>query len=57
MLTIDEIRDLLQDRIVAVVSEKTGINRNTLAKLRSGEATTASTRTINTLSEYLGRLE
>lgn len=53
MLDIEEIRQALQDRVLTAVEKQTGINRNTLAAIRSGTARNPSHRTIAALSEYL----
>ena len=53
MLDIEEIRQALQDRVLTAVATQTGINRNTLAAIKSGTARNPSHRTITALSEYL----
>ena len=55
MLDIEEIRQALQDRVLTAVEKQTGINRNTLAAIRSGTARNPSHRTIAALSEYLAQ--
>ena len=55
MLTLDKIRDMLQDRRLDVVSEVTGIHRNTLSGIRSGAITNPRYETLLKLSEYLTR--
>lgn len=55
MLTIDKIRALLADRRLDIVSEATGVHRNTLARIRSGENENPHYDTIAKLSAYLGR--
>lgn len=54
MQDLDKIREALQDRVIQAVATATGINRNTLAKIKSGEKTTANKLTINALNRYLG---
>ena len=53
MLDIDEIKRALHDRVLLTVSEHTGINRNTIALIKSGEAKNPSHRTMKALSDYL----
>jgi len=55
MLTIDKIRAMLADRRLDIVSEATGVHRNTLARIRSGENENPHYDTIVKLSAYLGR--
>lgn len=55
MLTIQEIKDALSDRKLTVVSDATGINRNTLAAIRDGQNLNPRSETVRKLSEYLGR--
>ena len=52
MLTIDQIRQALADRRLDVVSEATGVHRNTLGRIRSGEAKNPSYSTVKSLSDY-----
>jgi len=52
MLTIEEIRELLSDRNILKVSEKTGIHHNTLYKLVRGE-TDPRYSILKKLSDYL----
>lgn len=54
MSDLSKIRDALQDRVVNVVAENSGVNRVTVGDIKSGKQTTASERTIRLLSEYLG---
>jgi DNA-binding Xre family transcriptional regulator len=53
MLTLDEIKRLLADRRLNVVSAATAINRNTLAQIRDGKNENPTLRTMQRLSEYL----
>ena len=53
MLDIDEIRKSLQDRVITAVSTQTGVDRNTIAAIKSGQAVNPSHRTIKALSDYL----
>lgn len=53
MLTIEKIRELLQDRNLEAVSKATKLSRQTLSGIRSGKAKDYSYSTIKTISDYL----
>lgn len=53
MLTLEEIRKALKMRSLTSVSTQTGINRNTLSRLRNGHDENPTLKTMLTLSEYL----
>ena len=53
MLTLDEIKRLLADRRLNVVSAATAVNRNTLAQIRDGKNGNPTLRTMKRLSDYL----
>lgn len=53
MLKLDEIKRLLADRRLNVVSAATDINRNTLAQIRDGKNENPTLRTMQRLSDYL----
>lgn len=53
MLTLDQIKARLDDRIMAVVSERTGIHRNTLGNIKSGKIDNPTYYVMRKLSEYL----
>jgi hypothetical protein len=53
MMTIDQIRQALQDRKLAVVSDATGLHYNTIYKIKSGTNTNPSYETMRVLSAYL----
>lgn len=53
LLTIEEIKERLTDKNIAVVSERTGVHRNTLSAIRCGENTNPTYNVIKILSEYL----
>lgn len=53
MLSIEEIRSKLKDRKVTVVSQATGIHKNTIYKIRRGQVTNPELETVKTLSDYL----
>lgn len=48
----DKIREALQDRVLNVVAEKTGLSRLTVAKVKNGGTGTKSTMKV--LADYLG---
>lgn len=48
----DKIRDALQDRLLNVVAENTGLSRHTVAKVKRGEI--ANKSTMKLLADYLG---
>ena len=53
MLTLEQIAERLQDRVITKVSDGTGLNRNLLADFRDGKAKNPMYATIKTLSDYL----
>jgi len=53
MLTLEKIRDLLTDRNLDKVAERTGLHRNTLSAIRMGANTNPTYNTIVILSAYL----
>ncbi|MBT7338258.1 MAG: helix-turn-helix transcriptional regulator [Candidatus Jacksonbacteria bacterium] len=52
-MTLQEIGKALQDRRLDIVSEKTGISRNTIADIRKGTNVNPNYKTLKTLEEYL----
>lgn len=52
MQDLSKIREALQDRVIGVVAEATGINRNTLGEIKSGKKTKVSKTTYETLAQY-----
>lgn len=54
MADIDEIREHLQDRVSSVVAKGSGVNRRTVADIKSGENTNARKSTLIALAKYLG---
>lgn len=54
MNILEQIGNGLKDRRLDIVSEKTGINRNTLARIRDGIQRSANSNTINALAQYFG---
>jgi len=53
MLTLDELQALLKDRRISMISEATGIHRNTITAIRdSGERANPSYAVLKALSDY-----
>jgi len=53
MLTLELIREQLQDRRLTVISEKTGLHPNTLRDIRNNSDCNPSHRVLLALSDYL----
>jgi len=53
MLTLDEIRNLLGDRRIPVVSERTGIPHSTIYAVRDGRSANPTYAVLKALSDYL----
>lgn len=53
MMALDEIRRSLDDRILNVVAEKTGLHRNTIAAIKSGKIENPTYYALKKLSDYL----
>jgi len=51
MLTLEEIRELLQDRRLMVVAQRTGLHYNTLLKIRDNTSS-PSYEAVKALSDY-----
>ena len=54
LLTDDELRELLSDRVVCVVAERCGLHRRTIDRLKSGESSPRA-RAREALSQYLSK--
>jgi len=52
MLTIEQIYELLQDRAVPVVAERTDIHYNTVLNIKNGTNKNPSYEVIKKLSDY-----
>lgn len=52
-MDISEMRRLLKDRRLDVVSEATGLHNNTIANIRDGSTTNPSMKAFNKLRVYL----
>jgi len=52
VLGLDKIRSLLGDRKLTVVSEATGVHRNTLAGIRDGWNQNPTHKVMKALSDY-----
>lgn len=53
LMSLHNIRGALQDRRINVVSEATGLSRNTVSGIRSGKITDPSYSVVERLSDYL----
>ena len=53
MLTLEQIRDQLQDRRLTIVAERTKLHPNTLRDIRNNPQCNPSHRVLSALSEYL----
>lgn len=53
MLTIEEVRRRLQDRMPKKVAQATGINYDTVRRIRDGRTMNPSYETWKALSDYL----
>lgn len=53
ILTLVQIKELLGDRVLSTVQEKTGLSWGTLDALRKGTVKKYNIGTIKTISEYL----
>lgn len=53
MLTIEQIREELQDRRLQMVAKGAGLTYPTVQKIRDGNAVKPSYETIKALSDYL----
>ena len=52
MLTLDKIKEMLGDRRLDIVSDATGIHRNTLMAIRDGKNTNPTYQTLSRLAAY-----
>lgn len=52
-MTIEQIKEALQDRKISVVAEKTGVHYTTIQRIRDGLVTNPSLSVYLALSEYL----
>lgn len=53
MLTVEKIKEHLQDRRLLVISEATGIHYATILAIKTGRVTNPSYETVRALSDYL----
>jgi len=53
MLDLDNIKTMLQDRVLSKVSDATGLSAQTIADIRDGRQTSPRYSTIKALSDYL----
>ncbi len=52
MLTPDEVKEKLRDRVPAIVAEGSGLHINTVYKLKKGESIDPSYETMVKISAY-----
>ena len=53
MLTIEQIKQRLQDRNIKAVAKALGISRQTISAIKSGKNAAPSYQTVKALSDYL----
>lgn len=53
MLTLEEIKEALQDRRLQIVSDATGLHYNTLRDIRDNQDANPSYKTMKAVSDYL----
>lgn len=52
MLSVKEVKELLQDRNIPILAERVNIHPKTLWALRSGKKTVVSSTTLEKLTAY-----
>lgn len=52
-MDIDKIKAALADRILTVVSERTGVNYNTVLGIKTGRVANPHQKTLKALADYL----
>ena len=52
MLSPEELREKLKDRVIKVVAEKSGLHYNTVANIANGKSTDPSYASVKILSDY-----
>lgn len=57
MLTLEQIRNALQDRMPAKVAEATGLHYNTIREVRDNPEANPTYKVLKALSDYLTRRE
>lgn len=53
LMTLDQIRDALQDRMPSKVADATGLHYNTIRDVRDNPQANPSYETVRKLSDYL----
>jgi len=53
LLTVERIREMLADRHLKIVSDKSGVKYATVRAIASGDVTNPSYESVKRLSEYL----
>lgn len=57
VLTLNDIKRLLADRRLDIVSNATGVHRNTLAAIRDGKNDNPTFKTLQSLSDYFTKID
>jgi hypothetical protein len=57
MLTLEQIREALRDRMPARVAEATGLHYNTIREVRDNPEANPTYKVLKALSDYLTRQE
>lgn len=57
VLALDDIKRLLADRRLDIVSSATGVHRNTLAAIRDGKNDNPTFKTLQSLSDYFTAMD
>lgn len=52
-MTYEEIKEALQDRVLKVVSERTGLSEGTINRIRSGKTKKPHNSVLRVLEDYL----
>ena len=51
-MTVEQLREALQDRRLGVIAERTGVSENTIRTIRDGKNTSPSRLTLRVLTDY-----
>ena len=54
-MTLQDIRNALQDRRLLMVAEATGLHYNTIKQVRDNPSSNPTHKVLSGLSDYLGR--
>ena len=55
MMTLEQVREALQDRNLAKVSESTGLHYQTVYRVANGIGSQVSYQVVKSLSDYLSK--